>query len=78
MQPVEVTARFDANGQLIPLQVVQAGRAWRIESIGRRWEDASGRHILVMLPGSRTVELVYNPGELRWYLRTIPGNQPPV
>jgi hypothetical protein len=55
MQPVEVTARFDAGGQLVPLQVVQAGRAWQVESIGRRWEDTAGQHILVMLPGARTV-----------------------
>lgn len=73
MQPVEVTARFDDRGQLMPLQVVEAGRAWRVESIGRRWEDDAGRHILVMLPGARTVELIYRSDELRWYLKIPAG-----
>lgn len=78
MQPVEVTARFDARGELAPLQVVQAGRAWRVESIGRRWEDETGRHILVMLPGARVVELVYRPAELRWYMKTPLAGPKPV
>ena len=75
MQPIEVTARFDAEGQLIPLQVVQQGRAFRVESVGRRWQDETGRHILVMLPGARTVELIYREDELRWYLKSplVPG-----
>jgi hypothetical protein len=75
MQPIEVTARFDSQGKLIPLQVVQQGQAWRVDAIGRRWQDEVGQHILVMLPGERTVELIYRQDELRWYVKIPSGRK---
>ena len=72
LQPVEVIFRFDAAGRPTPLQVVQEGRAWAVEAIGRRWQDGDDEHILVMLPGERAVELIYSRAELRWFLRQPP------
>lgn len=71
MQPVEVTARFDLEGQATPLSFVWQGRSYPVDSTGRRWQDALGQHILVMVPGDRVYELILAVGEIRWYLRDV-------
>ncbi len=74
MEIIEVTARFTIDGKVVPLQMFWNGRTVPIESTGRRWEAEDGQHILAMLPGDRAVELLFIPGESRWYLRPVgPG-----
>jgi len=69
LEPVEVMARFDAEGQLLPLSFSWQGQSYAVNSTGRRWQDDAGQHILVMVPGDRVFELAYAPAEMRWYLR---------
>jgi len=71
--PIEVTARFEPDGRITPLHFVARGAAYPVDSTGRQWQDETGLHILAMVPGERVVELIFAPGELRWYLRSIPG-----
>jgi hypothetical protein len=71
MEEVEVTARFDQEGRITPLQLGWRGRTLPVESTGRRWDAEDGRHILAMIPGERVVELLFIPGEGRWFLRMI-------
>lgn len=68
MEAIEVTARFDLQGQIHPLSFIRAGQAYPVTSTGRRWEDERGLHILVMAPLEQVVELVFIPAERRWYL----------
>jgi hypothetical protein len=68
MESIEVTARFDSQGKIVPLSFVLQGRTYPVESTGRRWLDEEGHHILVMVPGDQVFELVYAPHEARWYL----------
>lgn len=74
MISVEVTARFSEDGQITPLQIIQTGHTYPVNQVGRRWQDATGEHFLVMIPVERVVELLFVPGESRWYLH-MPGMQ---
>jgi len=69
MEAVEVEARFDTHGRVTPLKFVWEGRTYLVDSTGRRWEDAQGQHLLVMIPGGQVFELLFAPLERRWYLR---------
>ncbi len=68
MEPIEVTARFDAQGQITPLRFTWKGRSYLVESTGRRWTDPVGQHLLVMAVSGAMFQLLYTPGENRWYL----------
>lgn len=68
---IEVIARFDGNGWVRPLKIRWEGRVIPVDSTGRRWQAEDGLHVLCMLPGGRVVELIFQPAELRWYLRTL-------
>ncbi len=68
MEPVDVIARFDDQGQAHPLQFVWDGGTYLIEAVGRRWDDEAGRHMLVMAPSGDVLELVFQAAEGRWYL----------
>jgi hypothetical protein len=70
MESIEVIARFDQEGIASPLSFTWQGKNFPINSIGRRWEDAEGQHILVMVmvPAERVYELVFIPSVGRWYL----------
>jgi hypothetical protein len=71
MEAVEVLARFDPQGNIIPVNFTWNARTYPIESTGRKWRDQHGRHILVMVPGERVFELLFNPQEERWFLKKI-------
>jgi hypothetical protein len=68
MDPIEVTVRFDPQGQITPLRFTWKDRSYLVESTGRRWTGADGQHILVMTGGGAMFELLFSPGEGRWYL----------
>jgi hypothetical protein len=68
MDPIEVTVRFDPQGQITPLRFTWKGCSYLVESTGRHWTGANGLHILVMTSRSDMFELVFTPGESRWYM----------
>jgi hypothetical protein len=68
-QPIEVTARFDRGGKAIPTEFVRNGVSFPVVSVGRRWREADGEHILVMVsPDDSVHELLYTWDEGRWEL----------
>jgi hypothetical protein len=71
MEVVEVNARYDGQGKLIPTSFIWQERMCPIESIGRRWQDDAGEHILVMVKDKKVYELLHSLIEKRWYLRPI-------
>jgi hypothetical protein len=68
MEAVEVTARFDPQGEITPLTIIKDHKEIPISGIGRRWSDARGVHILVMVPGEQIYDLFFASSENRWYL----------
>jgi hypothetical protein len=74
VEPIEITVKFDTLGQLTPVSFTWKGRAFPVDSTGRRWEDEMGEHFMVMIPVERVCELVYRAAERRWYVRfSSPG-----
>ena len=71
MDSIEVIARFNEQGQIDPLSFILAGRSYLVDTIGRRWEDESGQHFLVLVPLERVFELLYVINESRWYLKRV-------
>lgn len=75
VEAVEVVARFDLSGKIIPLSVTWREKNYSIESSGRRWQAEDGQHILVMTHSERMFELVFNPTAGRWYLKQVGDGQ---
>jgi len=71
MELVQVTAHFDRNGEITPFEIIHGAFKYHVESTGRRWQDESGMHILVMVQTIRVFELLFIPHECRWYLRQV-------
>lgn len=76
MEPVAVTARFDVNGKIIPQSFSWKNKNYKVASVGRSWENETGRHILVMTPGDRVFELIFVPVSNLWFLRQLDSHQP--
>lgn len=74
MIPIEVTARFSRQGEIIPKDFFWQNIRYPVISTGRHWQDEKGYHILVMTPDQVVHELVFITGEMAWYLAGI-GNQ---
>jgi hypothetical protein len=72
MEPIEVIVRYSTNGRITPVELTWKGSTWKIDSTGRRWQDEGGnQHILALLPGDRTVELIYSTNQGLWFIRQI-------
>jgi len=69
MEPVNVAARFEQDGRIFPLHFTWHGRDYPVITVGRTWQDETGRHILVMTPGDQMFELIFQGQEGRWLLR---------
>jgi len=76
MEPVEVLANFDLQGVVTPQRFTFHEVEYRVVSVGRRWIDEDGQHILVMVPGERVFELVFLPGSGTWSLRRWDAARP--
>lgn len=76
MDTIEVTARFDSQGQVTPISFTWQGIVYTVESIGRRWEAKDGLHILVMDHNNRAYHLVFNEKASTWKL--IRGTEIPT
>lgn len=70
MDEVDVTARYDKRGRAMPTSINWQGIDYFVSSIGRRWVEDDGQHILVMVPGV-VFELLYKPVEEEWYLTPV-------
>jgi hypothetical protein len=75
MEPIEVTAKFDEQGTIIPLHFNWKGVRYRVESTGRRWQDELGAHMLVMVASGQIYELTFKHGEGRWYIGQVGPNR---
>lgn len=73
LEPIEVSARFSTDGEIIPICFNWQGLEYPVVSTGRRWQDAKGRHMLVMVPDNEVLELVFISDKMLWYLN-LPRN----
>ena len=75
MDWIEVIARFDQDGRITPQHFTWQGVDYMVESTGRRWQDQEGQHVLVMVPGERVLELIFQAEQGRWYLKELPSGR---
>jgi len=69
MQEIDVTSRFDRKGKIIPVTFELEGKEYRVDGVGRRWEDEKGEHILVMVqPNNRVYELLFKSADGVWWM----------
>ncbi len=71
-EAVEVAARFDDSGKVIPKSFVWDGVKRPILSLGRQWVQDGDRHFLIMTGEAQVYELAYRPAEMSWYLLRTP------
>jgi hypothetical protein len=71
MESIEVTARFDKYGKVIPLNLVWRGHRYTIDNLGRQWQAPDGLHLLVMTSSERMFELIFLSAESRWVLGKV-------
>ena len=70
---IDVTARWNIQGEITPLSFTWQGRDYQVVSIGRRWRDETGQHILCMAPGDQIFELVFQAAHARWLITFHPA-----
>jgi PncC family amidohydrolase len=75
IKAVEVVAKVDSKGRMIPKRFKWNKHDFYVDSIGRRWVDKAGEHILVMVqPHDRVYELLFTP-EGGWLMAKTPQNR---
>jgi len=73
LQKIEIFSHLDASGQPQPERFILKGVAYQVEDTGRRWDDKTGQHMLVMANGNQVYELIYKPDSQAWYLKSRPA-----
>ncbi len=69
---VDVVARFDKSGKIIPKSFEWRGVKHTILSLGRQWVQDGNWHFLVMASAEEVYELVYQSEEMRWHILRTP------
>ena len=74
MKLINVSAEFQLDGSVQISNFNWNGRDYVVESQGRQWQAENGRHVLVSTQSGRMFELLYMPGDGRWFMAR---SQPP-
>ncbi|MEA3439113.1 MAG: CinA family protein [Chloroflexota bacterium] len=69
IEPLEVSARFDYQGDIKPLHFSWKDKTYPIVSTGRSWQDETGHHFLVMVPDDRIFEIIFAGSDSCWYIK---------
>ncbi len=73
-EPTSVETRFETDGTVRPRRFTQ-GKTWLdVSDVGRQWTDADGHHVLVMVAGRQTFELLLERESLSWRIVRAPGD----
>jgi hypothetical protein len=71
-EPTAVETRFDDDGTVHPRRFTWDQRWLDVSDVGRQWTDEAGRHVLVMVGGRQTYELVLRYDSLTWWVVRAP------
>jgi hypothetical protein len=67
-EAVAVEAQFLPDGEIRPTAFTWRGRRWRIAGLGRQWDEANGRHVLVEATDGSRFELCLTSTQSSWRL----------
>lgn len=59
----------------VQVRKVQVGQAWQPVEQGRQWQDAAGRHVLVMWANQEVREILLRAETLIWELKPPSGGK---
>ena len=65
-EPTAVDASFEADGAVHPRRFARDQGWLDVSDVGRQWLDNDGRHVLVMVDGRQTFELLLRRASLTW------------
>jgi hypothetical protein len=68
-EPVTVVASIDSQGHTIPTQLNWGKIKFSLVTVGRQWDEDSGRHILVEASDGTRFELQLSRSDLCWRLK---------
>ncbi|GAB4528392.1 MAG: hypothetical protein Kow0063_04560 [Anaerolineae bacterium] len=68
-EPVSVEARLLPDGKIHPTAFSWRGRRQSVTGLGRQWEAADGRHVLVTTGNGNRYELCLSSDQKSWRLR---------
>lgn len=70
-EPVDVTATVNSQGQLMPQRLVWRDRQYRVVTVGRQWDEANSRAVLIETVDGSRFELHLNREGLTWRIKKI-------
>ena len=62
---LHVDCSFDKEGT-VHIRRIAIEDSWFVVEPGRQWLDEFGRHVLIIIPGGRVLEIVLSPETLIW------------
>ena len=62
---ISVDCSFDNEGH-VRIRRIAVEDSWFVVEPGRQWLDEFGRHVLIMIPGGRVLEIVLSSETLTW------------
>ncbi len=76
MEWIDVLARVNQEGVQIPFSFTWKDVIYRVDSVGRRWIEEDGEHVLVMVRSDNQIfELLYDPEGDTWGM--VKRHEPP-
>lgn len=70
-EPVSVTGSISDDGQINISQVTWQHHSYTIMAVGRQWEEADGRYVLVEATGGVRFELQLSRESLTWRITKL-------
>ena len=71
-EPTAVEVRFDADGAVYPRRFTWQDAWLDVSDVGRQWLEPDGHHVLIMVAGRRTFELLLERSSLTWRVVRAP------
>lgn len=73
-EPTAVDAGFEVDGAVRPRRFTWDRRWRKVSDVGRQWMDKDGLHVLVMVDGQQTFELMLRRASLTWWIIRAPDD----
>ena len=68
MTEIGVECTFDEQGK-VQVRRIRLGDRWQTAEQGRQWLAEDGRHVLVLLNGTRSVEIILLRDSMAWVIK---------
>lgn len=70
-EPASVVAAMDSDGNVSLQRLTWRGHRYRITAVGRQWDEADGRHVLVEAVDGTRFELQLRREDFAWRVTRV-------